>query len=762
MEDKTELYFGAMLHDIGKIVYRGFSGSGSHSKLGADFIANDVAALNNAFSTDAGKRIIEQIRYHHAREIRETQLPKDSLAYITYFADNISAGMDRKNEGEEDQKAQFDSKINLQKIFNIIDNRHDVNTIPHEDYNSIRERIKQQLAQIKIETAEVDSLLNLLEATCTTIPSSTNINELADISLFDHAKTTAGIAACVADYLDSIGESDYASALFSADSSPMYYEAKMFLLFSCDMSGIQNFIYTISGTGALKQLRARSLYLELLLEHVVDELLLRMGLCRANLLYSGGGHAYILLPNTQKVKREIELFQSQLKGWLVENFGTDLYLASAWVECSANDLSNNSEDKQRYPKLFRTLSERLSDKKANRYTAADIRQLNYENADMHDSSRECRECHRDDALLQDEDICGLCNSLAAISSNLAKKDVFAVVDINQHHTPKATAQLALPFDCALIVYSRDEYLAKKPRVRRVYTKNTWDTGVNLATHIWMGDYTAETNNQGIAAYAKQGITLNSEGIERLGVLRADVDNLGTIFASGIPAEKASISRTATLSRNLSMFFKKQINDILSTRGYQLQIIYSGGDDLFIIGNWSDIIYAAIDINNAFREYTGNGCLTLSAGVGMFKDKYPLARMASLTGELEDIAKLHTRKTKDGDIVVKNAIALWRDEFVFGWDEFSEIVEPRVRKLAEIFARCEKGKAFIYKLVDLLRHFDDVASAPRLAYLLARSFEGASDSNHLCSTFYGWATDADQRSYLITALEWYIYSIRERG
>ena len=118
MEDKTELYFGAMLHDIGKIVYRGFSGSGSHSKLGADFIANDVVALNNAFSTDAGKRIIEQIRYHHAREIRETQLPKDSLAYITYFADNISAGMDRKNEGEEDQKAQFDSKINLQKIFN--------------------------------------------------------------------------------------------------------------------------------------------------------------------------------------------------------------------------------------------------------------------------------------------------------------------------------------------------------------------------------------------------------------------------------------------------------------------------------------------------------------------------------------------------------------------------------------------------------------------------------------------------------------------
>jgi CRISPR-associated protein Csm1 len=59
-------------------------------------------------------------------------------------------------------------------------------------------------------------------------------------------------------------------------------------MFSCDISGIQKFIYTISSKGALKGLRSRSFYLEMLLQHVIDCLLDKCGLSRANLIYSGG------------------------------------------------------------------------------------------------------------------------------------------------------------------------------------------------------------------------------------------------------------------------------------------------------------------------------------------------------------------------------------------------------------------------------------------------------------------------------------------
>lgn len=763
MGDRTTLVFGSLLHDVGKVVYRGSSGAGTHSALGAAFLSDEVAPVNDSFDSAEGRAVIEQVRYHHKREMQQAPLSRDSLAFITYFADNVSAGMDRKSEGDEKGQAVFDRDVDLRKIFNIVRGRRDDNVIPHDSYDAIRESLKHQLVQTRISSAEVNSLLNCLEATCSAVPSSTNLSELVDVSLYDHAKTTAGISSCIYDYLQGQGVSDYKSALFTKDAE-LYYEKPMFLLCSCDMSGIQDFIYNISGSGALKQLRARSLYLEMLLEHVADELLERLELSRANLLYTGGGHAYFLLPNTSHVKAELESLQAQLKDWFLSRYGTDLFLASAWVECSAADLMNQGSCKQRFSQLFRGLSLELSFAKALRYSAKDIRRLNFGKASAGDADRECRECHRSDALASDDDVCQLCESLGAISKHLVENDVFYVTSEDSCSEHDGERALPLPFGCGMVVTSRKRYLESKPEAKRVYTKNSWDAGMRLATHIWMGDYTAPMAGEGVSAYASCGVTLAADqGIKRLGVLRADVDDLGAAFVSGIPFEKASISRTATLSRSLSYFFKYQINQVLESGGYQLQIIYSGGDDLFIVGNWSDVLYAAIDINNALKEFTGNGCLTISAGIGMFDEKYPIARMAYEVGLLEDAAKRHERRGADGELSLKNAIALWTEDSVFGWDELTEVVEPRMREVASIFNDNEKGKALIYKIVSLLRNFDNVSSAPRLAYLLARSFEDDRDNaDALCRKFYDWAMDDEQRRCLVTAMEWYVYSVRERG
>ena len=84
MDDKTVLYFGALLHDIGKVIYRGSSGKGTHSSLGAQFISDDVSPLNDCFCSAEGRGIVEQIRYHHAREmLSASNLHSDSLAFIT-------------------------------------------------------------------------------------------------------------------------------------------------------------------------------------------------------------------------------------------------------------------------------------------------------------------------------------------------------------------------------------------------------------------------------------------------------------------------------------------------------------------------------------------------------------------------------------------------------------------------------------------------------------------------------------------------------
>ena len=94
----------------------------------------------------------------------------------------------------------------------------------------------------------------------------------------------------------------------------------------------------------------------------------------------------------------------------------------------------------------------------------------------------------------------------------------------------------------------------------------------------MCDYDYASNDKSLRAKGIGSYTERKEGIKRLGVVRADIDNLGATFISGIPESYNSISRTATLSRQLSLFFKYELNNLLEN--YLITSIYSGGDDLF--------------------------------------------------------------------------------------------------------------------------------------------------------------------------------------
>ena len=89
MDEKlVNLIIGALLHDVGKIIYR--SGAlQSHSKLGWEF-------LSEISSLFANQDIMECVKYHHGRDLSNANISNDSLAYITYIADNISAAGDRR------------------------------------------------------------------------------------------------------------------------------------------------------------------------------------------------------------------------------------------------------------------------------------------------------------------------------------------------------------------------------------------------------------------------------------------------------------------------------------------------------------------------------------------------------------------------------------------------------------------------------------------------------------------------------------------
>lgn len=771
-EQVCALTIGSLLHDIGKVIYRSNVIDGrNHSASGVDFMKEITKE----------EKIIECIQFHHKKDIKNAVIPEDSLAYITYIADNISSGADRREiEGDESGNF-FDKSIPLSTVFNIL-NKHNDNSkykckvfnneinypidenpckIEATVYNSILQDLRHNLKSIEYTNEYINSLCEILETYLSYVPSSTNKSEVADISLYDHQKITAAIACCIYYYLSKQNISNYKTALLQNEVK--FYDKKAFIMFSCDFSGIQNFIYNIVSDGALKSLRSRSFYLEMLLEHIIDEILEQCNLSRANLIYSGGGHCYMLMPNTKEVIESLDDFDVIINKWLIENYGTSLYLASAYTKCSGNELMNKPSGQSTYKEIYNRLSRKLSKIKVSRYDSQKVQELNQ--IEFHKTGRECKICGTTHHLIdnkENKDICKLCNVFNEISSEIIKEDLIIVTSDEKISGSKF---LMLPsYNGNSFIYFMDKDRCidqiKDYKIKRTYSKNKYFTGYRLSTKIWVGDYLADPELENLANAAS--------GIKRLAVLRADVDNLGKAFTSGFSEKYNTLTRSAVLSRQLSLFFKYHINDIL--RGNfgmdqflldnkplpkKVAIVYSGGDDIFVIGSWDDVIESAIDIKTAFEKFCNNS-LTISAGIAIFPSKYPVYNMAYETAILEGESK---------DVDGKNALTLFTtdEKHIYKWNVFKEkVIEEKLKLLKAFFDKDEqneRGKAFLYKLLELIRASDkDRINIARFAYMLAR-LEPKKESSlykEFSKKMYEWILRDDDKKQLVTAIYIYIY------
>ena len=796
MDDlQCKVAIGAMLHDIGKVLFRSSDGR-NHSRSGYDFLKEKIGIRD--------KEILDQVLYHHADMIKGSSISADSPAYITYMADNIASAADRREKAEKDT-AGFDKTVPLESIFNILNgndsrmhyspstmdkggriNYPTGNPIVFDStfYGKIEREITDALKGItdesRINVEYLNSLLSALEAYLTYIPSSTDRSQQTDVSLYDHMKLTAALANCILVWLRAEGVTDYRHELFSGANA--FYEKKVFYLYSMDISGIQAFIYRQFGTDdVLKNLRARSFYLEIMMENFVDTLLGKEGLSRANLIYSGGGHAYLLLPNTEQSRVAAETFSQSTNAWLQKTFGIDLFLGTGGTACSARELENVPEGS--YGELFRTVSRKVSQSKAHRYSAEQIRMLN--RGRIRDGERECRICHRSD-MLTGEDLCSICSGLTSLSSKIMDPQMkFFVIRGMQGNDAQMPVYEGEYLEAADLQKVRG-MIAEDDHFICAYSKNEFYTGHEYATNLWVADYSS--------ARTLEELVTKGKGISRLGVIRADVDNLGAAFVSGFPRKYQTLSRAATFSRTLSMFFKWHVNALLRNGGYRLDgggsdicavssiengqqeegtgprnatVIYAGGDDLFIVGAWKDIIEFAVDLYRSLEAFS-IGTLKISAGIGMFYEKYPISYIASQSGDLETASK-----ELDG----KNSVTLFSEKnHTYHWDEFiDQVLGEKFQMLYRFFSfskeESERGKAFLYRILTLFRESEDKINLARLAYLLARleppkkgGDESAEAYRRLYKEFrqklYQWQRNEKDRKQFITAI--YIYAYLTRG
>ncbi|MDR1862019.1 MAG: type III-A CRISPR-associated protein Cas10/Csm1 [Candidatus Ancillula sp.] len=770
----------------------------------------------------------------------------DHIVWIVDKADNIAAGVDRRDDYTDTDDVQLDKtrpnwqkNITLRDVFNVFgekpaeryyrpqvlnDERKlgfpaggNTSDLTDTDYEAILKKVENTLQAIDFSSeGAVQSILNLLEVTCAFIPSSTNANEVADISLYDHSKLTAAFGSCIYHYAYENKKFDN---LRSWTHSPDFNTELIFQLASFDISGIQDFIYTIVDAGATKQLRARSFYLEMITEHLADELLrvcgAEIGLTRANCLYLGGGHAYFILPNTNSATEGLKHFEQSANEFFLEAFGTALYIATGSMAFSASVVvqkfrETNEDVKARtdaYTGLYRSVSEQISDKKLHRYTAEQIKKLNSREVT---DGRECIVCHRVGQNSQ-ADKCKVCSGLEELSKYVlndprGKNNGYFIVTDN----PKEKV-LSVGFGKYLDFVGGQYQAIEDVKTAlengdnfKVYLKNKFTIGEVQGPIMLVGDYACRNSNvnpdeidgnKGLVSF--EGFAREAGGIARVACLRMDVDDLGAAFMSGFSKQGNpqgvfnTMSRSATFSRNMGLFFKYYLNWLLQNphdgsltdrsaqeikgqyNGRKCQIIYSGGDDVFIVGAWDDIIEFALDLRASFKDYT-NGKLTLSAGVGLFPKKYPVSQMAKQTGRLEDAAKSHSEEGVDGG-KEKDSIALFTPEYTFKWNTFSDqVLGQKYRTVKEFFELTgmsgEYGKAFIYKLLGLLRetqstHVDQhkTISMAHWVYFLMRMEPKSDDKlgefRKFTNKLYEWIGEANDRKQLQVALELYVYTIR---
>lgn len=826
MEDtKKKIILAGLLHDIGKLVYRAQRVPENHSRLGAEFLAK----------YDGGDRNIDRaVRYHHKAALQQAQLPRNDISYIIYEADNIASGTDRRSN--ESNEAGYNPEAVLESVFNVFD-KQDMETkgfylrglLEQDDlllypadtakmkadqsaYKALQKRLEENFQRRPPQAMEPNELMQVLEAVMSYMPSSTARGEAADISLYDHQKLTAALGACMYDYFQEQGINDHRKYCYGSEQRKMR-EVQTYLLVSADLSGIQDFIYTIPSKGALKSLRGRSFYLEMLLENMVDELLEALELSRCNLLYSGGGNCYLLLPNTARTIETLREAEAKFNSWLAEHFGTRLYVGMGWAACCAQDFMASNHN--RLGNIYRSARSQIASAKHKRYNAAQLQELFDPRSILNateDGTKECSICHSSTVKLytygdsQDTLACGVCCGLRELGERLLKYDVLAVSakplsGVGQY-------QMKLPGlhgSLYLSVMSQESAEKQEQDIERIYVKNRMVTGRYMATRLWMGDYvtTMEGHTMELEELAKlSGGSRDESAIDRLGVMRADVDNLGAAFMAGFPGHYATLGRSAALSRQLSLFFKRyvnslcagQVNGLKETGQVQfslfqrhkapqrkVHIIYSGGDDMFIVGAWDDLLELAVDIRHAFARFT-HGKLSFSAGIGLFDSKCPISEMARASGILESAAKSYPDKqAPQKDSLAMFGIPAEKSHTgysipVYSWESFEQQV------CGEKLAFCQKylgysgneaahrlptGKGLLYRLLELLNDSGKGINLARFAYMVARLEPGKDSPAYesyaqVRKQFYLWYSQPEHRKQLMTALELIIYSIRDKG
>ena len=161
----------------------------------------------------------------------------------------------------------------------------------------------------------VSQVAGLVEWYCWPVHDS-SYGTVNDVSLADHSRAVATVAACLARVAEErtgssqVGEwavtelfGNYPKEARKSEPEGVdpSFKEDIFRLVVGDLKGIQRFIYDVFGEGTAKQLRARSFTVEIWCDRLAAYLCREVGIPEACRIYATGGKFLLLLPNLTKL-----------------------------------------------------------------------------------------------------------------------------------------------------------------------------------------------------------------------------------------------------------------------------------------------------------------------------------------------------------------------------------------------------------------------------------------------------------------------------
>ncbi len=585
------------------------------------------------------------------------------------------------------------------------------------------------------------------------------LKPIPDISLAHHLLTSAAIATALWRYEESTDFRDLKDA-----TKPK------FLLLSLDFSGIQNFIFSPpkdTRKWAAKILRARSFLVSLALENVIREVLKEFEVNHFSFLMNAGGKARLLLPNYEDSESRFERVRSRVVDGLFNNFFGEVKLKFSCVELSEEDLYlANFEEK------LQELAEKESENRFKLFKVEDFERLNqlFKKGYCKEISEGelCPVCGKRKAEkeLYDYKVCPLCFKLIKLGENLPKKEFIRVrylSDSELYPFPEIDPKRDLIRDnkdleelfkeglkenesvYSFSIDSGSPYFLPHKLLENyvpVYDlddfkerfKKYWKQAKGL---IEERCYEDEERNEGrksgdsnskpknFCHLAMDSLNEKDGGLygrPYLGVLKADADNMGYILAKGYLKLKSgksilSLSRLLTLSWFLDFFFTEIVKEKAKT--LDIYSVFSGGDDLFLIGPWEKILEFETWLREDFSRYTCfNPSFSVSVGIVVVK---PTLNVLLMAEEAESALEL-SKKDKKGATTVFDRRIDYREGKTLR--EFLKVADL-------LTCLSDKGllsSSFLYKLLRFSRmaamegkEVRNMLWRPYLAYYVKRNF-----------------------------------------